>query len=686
MSPTAIRNVALVGQAGSGKTALAEAMLVAMGVIHQAGDVLAGTTHSDFDAEEIRRHMSMQTALLTGRWKNTKINLLDTPGYADFWPDTQRAIRAADAVLLVLDGTKGIEVQTQRAWTEAATLGLPVMLVVTKLDAAKADFLAVVSDVHGTLSPDTWSCTVPVGSGPELTGVAELLTGTLDAGGPMRAWTAVEAEAFSQQRTVFMEAATELDEGLLDRYLAGETITVGELGLAWRQDVVTRKLFPVLAVSAQQGLGVQALLDSIVDLAPAPEERPPLLCTDPASGETWTVDMADEKMLCAWIFKTFHDPYAGKTSLFRVYSGMLRPDETVWDATRAQPERFGRLFTLVGKEHIPVEEVQPGDIAAVAKLKEAQTGDTILAQALSSRPFVVNLLPSPPPLYAVALTPTAKGEDQKLSSLLHRLHEDEPSLTVSVEDGTHRTILAGTGQTEVEVALHRLEAAGLHLDVSPPQIPYRETITRVARAQGKHKKQTGGHGQYGDVWLRLEPRPEGSGYAYASEVVGGVVPKAYLPAVDRGVQEVAAHGPLIGAPVVDFQAVIYDGSSHSVDSSEMAFKMAAHLAFKKAYAEAAPLLLEPMLHLSVTVPEDMTGDVISDLATRRAQVQGIDTLGHLQVVRALVPMAEVVAYAPVLSSITRGSGTYSAEFAHYEPVPPAIQDKLLDEHRKLTHV
>jgi elongation factor G len=675
MAPTTIRNVVLAGHAGSGKTLLADALLTAMGVIPQPGDPLQGTTRSDFDPEETRRHMSVQTALLSGEWRGAKINILDTPGYPDFWPETQRALRAADAVVLVLDAAKGVEVISSRVWQEAASLGLPVFIAVARLDDDKADFTRSVAAAADSFGKGVWAYTVPMAGG-----VADLLAGTVDTGQQPRPQNEAERERLAGQRTPVVEAAAELDDALLERYFNGGDLGPEELKAAWRQGVIGRRLFPAFAITAKNGQGVRALLDALVDLGPTPMERPPLTVMDPAGGEPWTIAVGKERLLCGWIFKTFHDPYAGKISLFRLYSGSLHADETVWDANRAHAERFGRLFTLVGKDHLPMEAVMAGDIGAVAKLKDAQTGDTLLAQAMSAKPFMIQPQKPAPPLYAVAITPKGKGDDNKLSTQLHRLKEDDPSLIISVEPGTHRTVIGGTGQTHVDVALHRLQAAGIDLDVSPPQIPYRETITTVAQAQGKHKKQTGGHGQYGDVWLRLEPLTEGQGYQFGSEVVGGVVPKQFVPAVDKGVQESLAQGPLIGAPVVDLRAVIYDGSAHSVDSSEMSFKMAAHLAFRKAFAMGKPILLEPMLQMTVTVPETMTGDVISDLTTRRARVQGIETIGHLQVVRAMAPMAEVVEYAPILTSITRGAGSYSAEFAHYEPVPPQLQDKLIAAH------
>jgi elongation factor G len=672
MAPKTIRNVALAGHAGSGKTLLADALLTAMGVIPHPGDPLVGTTRSDFDPEEARRHMSVQTALLHGTWRETTINLLDTPGFPDFWPETQRTLLAADAVILVLDATKGVEVLSARVWAEAARLGLPVFLVLTRLDGDPDSFGAALAALSDSFGPGLTALTVPASGG-----IAHLLAGTQDDGRTHAPLHPVDESRLATARTAVIEAAADQDDALLERYVGGTDLAIDDVRRAWRHGVVGRRLFPVLAVMAKTGPGVAGLLDALVDFGPDPAEHPPVLCQDPTTSEQWPVPMGAEKALCGLIFKTFHDPYAGKISLFRVFSGTLHPDDSVWNANRQHNERFGRLFTLVGKEHLPLESVGPGDIAAVAKLKDAQTGDTILAQAMSAKPFVIVTPPAALPLYAVAITPKANGDDTKLSTVLHRLREGDPSLSVAVEPGTHRTVIGGTGQTQVDVALQRLQAAGIALDVSPPQIPYRETITVVAQAQGKHKKQTGGHGQYGDAWLRLEPLDEGKGYQFASEVVGGAVPKAFIPAVDKGVQESLLRGPLIGAPVVDLKAVITDGSAHAVDSSEMAFRMAAHLAFKKAFALAQPILLEPLLQLTVTVPEAMTGDVISDLTTRRAKVQGIDTVGHLQVIRAIAPMAEVVSYAPILTSITRGAGSYSAEFAHYEPVPPALQAKLI---------
>lgn len=675
MADGTIRNIAVAGHAGSGKTLLAEAMMTAMGVIPKPGDSPPGTTHSDFDPEEQRRRHSLQTSLLSGTWQGITINVLDTPGHPDFWGDAQRALRAADAVLLVLDATKGFDVVSARIWQEAGTLALPVFVVVTHGDAGATPYDQTVRAVADACGAAIVAVTVPVAAG-----VADLLASRLDGGADGQPLTAAQTAAVATPRTAAVEAAVEQDDGLLERYLDGGTLAPEELWQAWRQGVIGRRLFPAFAVTPPTGVGIRALLDAIVALGPTPSERPPLTCQDPATGETWTVAVAGETVLCGWIFKTFHDPYAGKISLFRLFSGTLRPDETVWDASRGHAERVGRLFRLVGKDHVPLDAVGAGDIAAVAKLKDAQTGDTLLPPGLAASPFVLEPPPAPPALYAVAITPQGKGDENKLGSLLHRLREDDPDLAVSVEPGTHRTVIGGAGPTHVEIALHRLTAAGIALDVSAPRIPYRETVTAVAQAQGKHKKQTGGHGQYGDVWLRLEPLSEGQGYAFASEVVGGAIPKALIPAVDKGIQESLAHGPLIGAPVVDVRAVVFDGSAHSVDSSEMAFKLAAHLAFKKAFAAARPILLEPLLHLAVTVPEALTGDVISDLTTRRARIQGIDTVGHHQVVRALAPMAEVVAYAPILTSLTRGTGSYTATFAHYEPVPPLLQDKLIAAH------
>lgn len=676
---TRIRNVALIGHSGAGKSTLAEAMLMAMGSIARA-DPTQGPLTSDYDGEEARRHQSLQTTLLTGHWQDVKINLVDTPGLADFAYDTRCALRAVDAAILVLDGVKGLEAHSARLWDEARQLGLPVFVAVTKLDADKANFAQAVASTEPLQTP-IWPLTVPTDRGE---GVARLLEGTIQQGDrPASHWSVAQGTSYETDRTRALEAATEDDDALLERYLNGETVSQADSERAWRQGVVAGRLIPAFATSARTGGGIPALLDALVALGPNPDERPADTCLDPTTGERWTLRLADETLHCAWVFKTLHDPYAGKISLLRVYAGTLHPDETAYNATRGQSERFGRLSTMLGKQPLPMPLIGPGDIGAVAKLKETQTGDTIIAAALSTRPFVLAPATPPPALYAVALLPHGKGDESKLATVLSRLKEADPSLSVSVETGTRRTVLGGQGPTHVEIALARLAAAGVQVGTTPPQIPYRETITTTAQAQGKHKKQTGGHGQYGDVWLRLEPLGEGEGYQFASEVVGGVVPKPFIPAVDKGVQEALAHGGLIGAPVVDLRAVVYDGSHHSVDSSEMSFKMAAQLAFKKAFGQARPILLEPMLRLAVTVPEASTGDVISDLTTRRARVQGIETLGAWQVVRAIAPMSEVVEYSAVLTSVTRGAGSYSAEFAGYEPVPQAVSDRLIAAHREL---
>jgi len=679
--PEQIRNVAIIAHGSAGKTSLSEALLYDSGAIKRLGKVEEGNTVSDYDPEELRRRMSVNTSVLPCEWKDHKINILDTPGYMDFVGEVLGALRVCEGAIVVVDAASGVEVGTEMVWSYADERNLPRLVFINKMDRENADFLRTVQEIAEKFETTVIPIQLPVGKQSEFKGVIDLLK--------MKAFIGPEAneeeipaelaDLAEEYRIKMVEAAAESDDELIMKYLEGEELTEEEIknGLAF--GVKNRKFVLALCGAATMDIGGRALLDAIVDYLPSPAEVE-VKAQNPATGEEEILEVNEAAPLAVLVFKTFADPYVGKLTYFRVYSGVMSSDSRVFNARSREEERIGQLFFLRGKEQTPTKRVGPGDIGAVAKLSATLTGDTLCDKG---HPLVLPGIKYPEPLFSVAVKPKTKADLDKMSNVLARLVEEDPTLQVKRELSTGETILSGMGESHVDIAVRKLQQKfGVNVETSLPKVPYRETITKVAKAQGKYKKQTGGRGQYGDVWLRLEPLPRGSGFEFAEEIFGGAVPKQYIPAVEKGLKEAIQSGVLAGFPVVDIRAVLYDGSYHPVDSSEIAFKIATHLGFKKAMEQAGPVLLEPIMNVTITVPDQFMGDVLGDLNTKRAKVTGMEQRKGTAIIKAQVPLAEMQRYATELRSLTQGRGVFTMEFSHYEEVPAHLAQSIIEQARR----
>jgi len=679
--PEFLRNVVLIAHGSAGKTSLSEAMLYDSGAISRLGKVEEGNTVSDYDPEEIRRRISVNTSVLPCEWNGVKINLLDTPGYADFVGEVKGALRVADGAIVVLDAVAGVEVGTEMVWGYADEQKLPRLVFVNKMDRENASFERACAEVKERFGVNALPIQLPVGSESAFEGVVDLIRLKAYLGDKAQeAPIPSELEGkVDEYRLQVVEAAAESDDELLEKYLEGEELTEEEICRGLAIGVKQGKIVPILCGSALLNLGVQPLLQAIVELLPSPREIP-VTGKSPVTGEEETLGPEVDSPLAVLIFKTMADPYVGKLSYFRVYSGSLQSDSRVFNPRSGEEERIGQLYHLRGKEQTPVKEVGPGDIGAVAKLSATKTGDTLCDKG---HPVILPGINFPKPIFSVAVAPKTKADMDKMSSALARLVEEDPTLKVEREQSTGETLLSGMGESHTDIAVRRLQQKfGVELIASTPKVPYRETITKVASAQGRHKKQTGGRGQFGDVFIRFEPLPRGSGFEFVDEIFGGAVPKQFIPAVEKGLREIMQKGVLAGYPTTDFRAVLYDGSYHPVDSNEISFKLAAHLAFKKAIPEAGPVLLEPIMNVTITIPEEFTGDVMSDLNTKRARVMGMTQEKGKTIITAQAPLAEMQRYATDLRSITQGRGIYTMEFSHYEEVPPHIAERIIEEAKK----
>ena len=630
-----LRNVALIGHGGCGKTSLVSALLFDMGAVNRMGRVDDGTTVTDFDPDEIERKISLQTGLAYGEWRKIKINLLDTPGYANFLAEARSALRVADAALVVVDAVAGVEVQTGKVWGYAEEFGLPRLILVNRMDRERASFLRTMESLQNAFGRQVVPIAIPLGEEKGFVGVADLVTDKADV------YADDGSGKFQQVR-----------------------------GL--RQAVMQGKLVPVLPTSSLRNVGIHPLLDAIVDVLPSPGDRAAAAGT--AAGKEDSRPPAASAPLSAFVFKTIADPHAGRISLFRVYSGVLKADSTVHNTTRDVGERLGALELLQGKAQTPVPEVHAGDLGAVAKLKETQTGDTLADKA---HPIVYPPLTFAEPATTFAIEPKTRGDDDKISHALHRLMEEDQVLKLSRDAQTHEMLLSGMGQLHIEVVVARLKKRyKVEVNLKKPKIPYRETIKSSAEGHGRHKKQTGGHGQFADCKIRMKPLARGGDFQFVDDIFGGSIPKNYIPAVEKGIQEARIKGFVAGFPMVDFQVELYDGQYHDVDSSEMAFKIAGSLAYKDAVARCRPTLLEPVMKVEIAVPEEYAGSVMGDLSSRRGRPQGMEPRGSLQVIRAEVPMSEMLSYDADLTSMTGARGSYHMEMSHYDEVPSHLQEKI----------
>jgi elongation factor G len=682
LDPAKIRNVTLLGHRGTGKTSLVEAMLFAAGATTRLGSVAEGTTVADFDDDERRRGMSITASLCHVTWEGVKVNLIDTPGESSFHADTLASLRAADAALMVVNATTGVEVQTERLWERAGEAGLARAVVVNMMDRDRASFDRTVEALK-ELDSGCVAVQMPIGEEGDFRGVVNLvsMTATTYEGGPEGTTGPVPddlAERAAAAREELVEKVAEADDALIERYLEGEEIGTEELIGALCTAIVERRLHPVVcAAGAKLGAGVDRVLDLIVEGLPSPAAVGSWPATDPATGEPTELRLSEDGPAVAYCFKTLADQFSGKINLLRVFSGTLPSDTQVIAARTGAKERVGQLFTLQGKEHVPMSEVGPGDIGAVAKLKDVTTGDMLTTGAATA---ILEPVAYPAAVMSFAVAAKDKADDDKVVASLRRLGEEDPTLDLHREQQTGDLIVAGLSQMHVEVIVERLHRRfGLEVDLKPPRVPYRETITAAAEAEGKHKKQSGGRGQYGDCWLRVEPQERGGGFQFVDKIVGGAIPRPFIPAVEKGVVEAMEHGELGGYPVVDVRVTLYDGKFHAVDSSEMAFKIAGSLGMKAALAKAHPVLLEPIMQVEVAVPEEQVGDIMGDLNQRRGRPLGMEAKGHTEIVRAEVPMAEMLTYANDLRAMTGGRGDYHMEFLRYEQVPAHLLPKAVEQ-------
>jgi elongation factor G len=675
-----IRNVALVGHGSSGKTSLAEALLHRAGAINRLGRVEDGTTVCDYDAEEQRRGISLSLSVAPFEWRDHKVNLIDTPGYADFIGDVAAALRVADLAVFVVSAVDGVEVQTEAIWKMAASLGLPRMVFVNKLDRERASFDVTLDQLTDRLGAGIAPLELPIGEEGNFRGIADLLTDTAhiyDDGRPHTEEIPDDLEAREHEiRDNLVEGIVVADDGMLERYLDGDVPGVDELERTLHDGIAAATVFPVVVGSATREVGIDRLADFLVEIGPSPLDQHTAVTAGDSEVEVEAKASGDP---LAVVFKTIADPYVGQVSLFKVLSGTLRPDDHLTNSRTGGDERLHGLLTVRGKDQEPAGELMAGDIGAVAKLAGTATGDTL---APRGKPVVVPAVEQPEPNLAVAVVPKTQADEDRLAPALHRLQEEDLSLVVERIDETHQTLLKGTGETHLQITLEKLARKfGANVNTEPVRVAYRETITGVAKGvEGRHKKQTGGHGQFGVCVIDVEPLPRGSGFQFENHIVGGAISRGYIPAVQKGVEETMESGGVYGYPVVDVKVTLIDGKEHSVDSSEMAFKVAGRLAFRAAMAQADPVILEPISRLEVTVPVELQGDVMGDLNSRRGRVQGTEAEGDgTQTVIALVPTSEIQRYAIELRSLTGGRGRYRAEHDHYDVLPGHLVDAVRRE-------
>jgi elongation factor G len=677
LSAPQLRNVAVVGHNGVGKTTLVAALLHATGALTRPGRVEDGTCPTDFDSEEIERKISINLAVAHAVHRDTRINFLDAPGYGIFSPEARSAVYAADAALIVLDAVSGVEVQTERVWKFAQEFERPVMFVVNRMDRERASFDRVVESLHKKFGRGITPLQIPVGEEKAFRGTVDLvrMEAHLQEDGkrvdaPIPEALAARAKAEHEK---LVETVAEGEDDLMEKFFAQGTLEAGDIVPGLKREIVERKVFPVFCVSSQLGIGVVRILDAAVALLPSPESR--RVEGVGKDGKPVVVFCNEKDHAVAQVFKTVSDPFAGRISYLRVFAGHFQSDGSYWNATKSSPERFSGLFLPQGKEHVTVPEARAGDIVAVAKLKDTLTGDTITTK---DNAVVLPALTVPEASIAYAIEPRAKGDEDKISTALHKLIEEDPSLAFQRDEETKEFHLAGASQLHVEIAVARLKKRyGVEVILHPPKVPYRETITRKAEAHGRHKKQTGGHGQFADCRIKVEPLPRGKDFEFVDDIYGGAIPRNFIPAVEKGIQEVRRKGYLAGYPMVDFRVILYDGQYHDVDSSELAFKLAGALAYKEAMEKAGPTLLEPVMNIEITAPNEYVGDLMGDLSSRRGQVQGMEANEDDTVIRALAPMAELLTYGAQLRSITQGRGSFHLEFSHYAEVPHSLQDKIV---------
>jgi len=678
-----IKNVALLGHGGSGKTSLAEAMLFSSGTTDRIGNVMNGNTVSDYDAEEIKRQCSISASILPIEWNGNKINIIDTPGFFDFIAEQYQGLRAVDAAILVLSGKSGVTVGAEKAWDICRRHNIPLIIYINKLDDEKADYNNVLNQLRNSFGKSVAPFMTPIVEGSEIKGFINVVDSTVRVfegdkvlDGPI---TEDQKEEVSPIRDMIIESVAETDDELMAKYFDGIEFTIDEIKAGLSAGIKSRTLVPVLCGSSVKNQGTRLLLDAIVSYIPSAHKSTSILATD-KNDEPVEIDVDPDKPLVAQVFKTIADPFIGRFSFIRVYQGTLKKDSTVLNSSKNKEEKISKICIIRGKKQIETDKLIAGDIAAVPKLNDTATGDT-----LCDKSFVVTLerIKFPAPVLSMAIMPKAKGDEEKISSGLHKIMEEDPTISLVHNVETHQQVLSGIGEQHIEVTVSKLKSKyNVEVDLAEPKVPYRETIRKSVKVEGKHKKQSGGHGQYGHVWIEFEPT-DNEGLVFEENVFGGAVPKNYFPAVEKGIKESMEHGVLAGYPVVGLKATLYDGSYHSVDSSEMAFKMAANLAYKNGLPQASPVILEPIGTLNATVPNANMGDLMGDINKRRGRVLGSDQQADgTVVITADVPMAEMAKFATDLRSMTQGRGSFSLEFKAYEQAPEHVSKKIIEESAK----
>ncbi|OFV89163.1 MAG: translation elongation factor G, partial [Acidobacteria bacterium RBG_16_68_9] len=665
-----LRNVAMIGHSGAGKTQLTSAVLFDAGMVSRLGQVDDGTTVTDYDEEEIARKHTLGSSLAFAEWNRHKINIVDTPGVANFLSDSRAALRVVELAAVIVDAVAGVEVSTEKMWTAADELELPRLVVLNRLDRERASLDRSLESLHGVFGRAVVPIQLPIGEERNFKGIVDLvamkaLTFAADGSGK-----ATEGEIppglkdnAQAARDALIEMVAEADDTLMEKFFEAGTLTQEELVAGLRRAVLAAKIYPVLCTSATTNVGVSALLDAIVHYGPSPAERQ-FRTKHAKTGEDTAAGTSDSGPYAAFVWKTVADPFAGRITLFRVVTGTLKSDTTIHNSTRDNQERLGHIFLLQGKTQVQVPEVKAGDLAAVAKLKDTLTSDTF---AEKTSEVTIPPIKFPDPVLSYAIEPKSRGDEEKISTSLARLKEEDPSIAYTRDPQTKELLLSGQGQIHIEVTVAKLKRRfGVEVNVKLPRIPYRETITAPAEAHGRHKKQTGGHGQFGDCKIRMDPLPRGADFEFVDDIFGGAIPRQFVPAVEKGIQDARLRGYLAGYPVVDFRVTVFDGSYHQVDSNELSFKLAGSLAFKDGMTRAKPTILEPVMDVEVYAPSDFAGDLMGDLNSRRGRIGGMDTRGPSTVIRAQVPMAEMLTYEQTLTSATGGRGTYSMEFSHYE--------------------
>jgi len=681
-----LRNLAVIGHGGTGKTSLCESLLYVSGKNERLGRVDDGSSTMDYEPEEQKKHVSISSAANFFEWDKHKINIIDTPGDSNFTFDIKCSLSVVDNAVVVIDSVGGVEFQTQKVWEIADEYSLPRLIFINRMDRERADFNKVLESIKTKLKKKGTPVCLPIGAEDKFQGIVDLIA--------MKAYTFADnkgagkamdipsdlAQEAGALRSSMVEDIAEADDELMNKYLEAGELSDEELKAGLRKGVLSGSIVPVICGSAVKGIGVTLLADLAVSSFASPVDRGPMKGKKPGTDAVEERQPSEDAPFSAIVFKTIADPYAGRLTLFRVYSGKLNSDSAVYNSTRKITEKFGHIFFLEGKNQKQAEVLIPGDIAGVAKLKETVTGDTLCNE---KNPVIFEKVAVPPPIMSFAVEPKSRGDEDKIASSIHRLTEEDPTIVFSRNVQTKEMILSGMGQVHIEVNIEKMRRKfGVEVNLNTPKVPYLETIKGKTNVQGRYKKQSGGRGQFGDCTIDIEPLPRGAGYEFLDKIVGGVIPGQYRPAVDKGIQEAAAKGVIAGYPVVDFRISLVFGSYHTVDSSEMAFKIAGSMAFQKGVMECQPILLEPIVNISIEVPDEYMGDVIGDLNSRRGRVLGMDTNGSNQVIKGQVPLAEILKYAPDLRSMTSGRGNFTYTDSHYEEVPSYIADKIIAESKK----